>query len=72
MRIQPFPDPQLSRFIRGGLYHLFYSAVQDYWLVKNSWSTYWGNDGYVLMAQRENNCGVATSPTYAIPDMPWQ
>jgi len=44
---------------------------QDYWLVKNSWSTYWGNDGYVLMAQKDNNCGVATSPTFAVPDMPW-
>ncbi len=30
-----------------------------------------GNDGYVLMAQKDNNCGVATSPTYAVPDMPW-
>ena len=40
---------------------------QKYWLVKNSWSTYWGNDGYVLMAQKDNNCGVATSPTYVIP-----
>lgn len=40
---------------------------QKYWLVKNSWSTYWGNDGYVLMSQKDNNCGVATSPTYAIP-----
>jgi len=37
---------------------------KPYWLVKNSWSTYWGNDGYVLMAQRDNNCGVATMPTY--------
>merc|ERR1712106_330736 len=40
-----------------------------YWLVKNSWSTYWGNDGYVLMAQKDNNCGVATAATYVIPDM---
>lgn len=35
-----------------------------YWLVKNSWSNYWGNDGYILMSARDNNCGVMTSPTF--------
>ncbi|KAI4482319.1 hypothetical protein M0804_008870 [Polistes exclamans] len=35
-----------------------------YWLIKNSWSNYWGNDGYILMAQKDNNCGVLTTPTY--------
>ncbi|XP_044577137.1 digestive cysteine proteinase 1 [Cotesia glomerata] len=39
---------------------------EDYWLVKNSWSNYWGNDGYILMAQKDNNCGVLTAPTYVI------
>lgn len=37
---------------------------EPYWLVKNSWSTYWGNDGYILMSARDNNCGVMTTPTY--------
>lgn len=37
---------------------------EHYWLVKNSWSNYWGNDGYILMSGRDNNCGVTTTPTY--------
>jgi len=38
----------------------------DYWIVRNSWSTHWGDQGYVKMSRKNNNCGVATAPTYAI------
>ena len=42
---------------------------KDFYLVKNSWSTHWGNDGYVLMIRDNNNCGVATDASYA--DIVW-
>ena len=37
---------------------------EDFWIVKNSWSTHWGNAGFVLMSRHDNNCGVATEPTF--------
>ena len=37
-----------------------------YTIVKNSWSTYWGDEGYVYIKQEGNICGVATTPTYPV------
>lgn len=40
---------------------------QDYWLIKNSWATVWGDQGYIKIARnRDNHCGVATQASYPL------
>jgi cathepsin L len=38
---------------------------QKYWIVRNSWSPAWGEQGYIRLARSdddESNCGVDTTP----------
>merc|ERR1712096_322336 len=43
------------------------TAPMPYWIVRNSWSSTWGEHGYVYLEMAENTCGLADDAT--IPEV---
>ena len=40
---------------------------EDFYWVKNSWGTGWGDAGYIKMSRgRDNNCGIATDASWRV------
>jgi len=39
------------------------TAPTPYWIVRNSWSSTWGEQGYIFLEMAENTCGLADDAT---------
>jgi len=39
---------------------------KNYWMIKNSWGSNWGKNGYIMMVRDKNQCGLALAASYAI------
>jgi len=39
---------------------------KDYWKVKNSWGSSWGESGYIRLVQGKNQCGLTNEASYPI------
>ncbi|KAI8120046.1 Cathepsin S [Lucilia cuprina] len=64
-----FDDPDCSKIGNHAVLVVGYGTEngKDYWLIKNSWSSYWGDNGYIKMARNKNNqCAIARYASYPV------
>lgn len=62
-------DPACGNHDDHGVVAIGYGKTDEdktYWLVKNSWGTDWGMEGYVQVARNKNMCGIAEFSSYPI------
>merc|ERR1711862_1581 len=49
-----------------GYHQEFANPKKSYWLVRNSWGSNWGENGYIRLQLNGNPCGVANEATHAV------
>ena len=57
-------DPNHSDHIVALVGYGYEANGLGYWLLRNSWSTHWGEQGYMRIGMEDNICGVMNTATY--------
>jgi len=65
-----FNDPSCGHDIEHGIGVVGYGTFTngtEYYILKNTWGTTWGMDGFMLLARNAGNmCGIASAACYAV------
>merc|ERR1712228_948669 len=54
---------QLDHCVQAVGYRAHSNGKKPYWIVRNSWNTDWGEDGYIFVQAGINACGIAKDAT---------
>ena len=57
-----FDDPKCGTSLNHATlvvgYGAEYSTGKEYWIMKNSWGTYWGDEGYIKILITDDKVGI--------------
>merc|ERR1712168_907344 len=59
-----FDDASCGTSINHAVACVGYDTNQNYWIVRNSWGTSWGESGYIRMVKGKNMCGMLSNSCY--------
>jgi cathepsin L len=63
-----YSDPGCGTQLDHGVLLVGYGSLasKPYWIVKNSWGNTWGQNGYILLARGQNQCGMDQEPSFPL------